>query len=280
MKLLRKGKVKDIYQISNGNLLFHFSDRISAFDIPMVNSVPRKGEVLCKFTQFWFRSLGTKHHLIREHDKDKIEVKKLDMVPMECIVRGYLYGSLYNRILKSNANPNVISQNFNPIKAARLPQPIFDPTTKSDEHDLPISRERIVSSGRVSDDEFEYLKETSISLYNKMSKIVDDRGFIIADVKFEFGRDPANGNIVLGDSIGPDEFRLWQKSAYRPGRDQESFDKQLLRDWLIRTGFKDRIENSVREGFKIEAPLIPKEILGELTRRYLWAYEQITNTKM
>jgi phosphoribosylaminoimidazole-succinocarboxamide synthase len=272
--------VKDIYQISNGNLLFHFSDRISAFDIPMVNSVPRKGEVLCKFTQFWFRSLGTKHHLIREHDKDKIEVKKLDMVPMECIVRGYLYGSLYNRILKSNANPNVISQNFNPMKAARLPQPIFDPTTKSDEHDLPISRERIVSSGLVSGDEFEYLKETSISLYNKMSKIVDDRGFIIADVKFEFGRDPANGNIVLGDSIGPDEFRLWQKSAYRPGRDQESFDKQLLRDWLIRTGFKDRIENSVREGFKIEAPLIPKEILSELTRRYLWAYEQITNTKM
>jgi phosphoribosylaminoimidazole-succinocarboxamide synthase len=113
-----------------------------------------------------------------------------------------------------------------------------------------------------------------------MSKIVDDKGFMIADVKFEFGRDPANGEIVLGDSIGPDEFRLWQKSAYRPGRDQESFDKQLLRDWLIGTGFRDRIENSVREGGKIEAPLIPQEILSELTKRYLWAYEQITNNKM
>jgi len=276
---MRKGKVKDIYELENGNLLFHFSDRISAFDIQMTNLVPRKGEILCKFTEFWFNSLDTKNHMIRLHDKDKMEVKRLEMIPIECIVRGYLYGSLFERVSKST-NDNTISDDFTPIKAARLPYPIFDPTTKSEEHDIPVKREDVVHSGIISDNDFEYLKQTSITLYQKMSDIIERSGFIIADVKIEYGKDPVSGDILLGDSIGPDEFRLWLRSDYSPGRDQESFDKQLLRDWLIKTGFKEKVDNSIRDEGKIVPPVIPPQLLNELTKRYLWAYEQITHNKM
>jgi phosphoribosylaminoimidazole-succinocarboxamide synthase len=275
MKLMRKGKVKDIYEMENGNLLFHFSDRISAFDIQMTNLVPRKGEVLCKFAEFWFNSLNTKNHMIRLRDKDKMEVKRLEMIPIECVVRGYLYGSLFERISKSTSD-NTISGNIAPIKASPLPNPVFDPTTKSEEHDMPVKRKDVVNSGVISDSDFEYLKRTSITLYSKMCDIIERSGFIIADVKIEFGRDPVSGDIMLGDSIGPDEFRLWLRSDYSPGKDQESFDKQLLRDWLIKTGFKEK----VRDGGKIVPPIIPTQLLGELTRRYLWAYEQITHNKI
>lgn len=279
MKLMRKGKVKDIYELENGNLLFHFSDRISAFDIQMTNLVPRKGEVLCKFTEFWFNSLNAKNHMIRLHDKDKMEVKRLEMIPIECVVRGYLYGSLFERLIKST-NDNTISGNFTPIKAARLPNPVFDPTTKSEEHDIPVKREDVVRSGIISDNDFDYLKQSSITLYKKMSDIIERSGFIIADVKIEYGKDPVSGDILLADSIGPDEFRLWLRSDYSPGRDQESFDKQLLRDWLIKTGFKEKVDNSIRDGGKIAPPVIPPQLLSKLTKRYLWAYEQITHNKM
>jgi phosphoribosylaminoimidazole-succinocarboxamide synthase len=280
MKLIRKGKVKDIYQLDNGNLLFHFSDRISAFDIQMANVVSRKGEVLCKFSEFWFNSLNAKNHMIRVHDKDKMEVKLMKMIPLECVVRGYLYGSLFERLVKSTSENAIFSSNLTPIKASRLSNPVFDPTTKSEEHDIPIKRDDAVRSGVVSDNDFDYLEQTSITLYKKMSDIVEKSGFIIADVKFEFGRDPAKGDILLGDSIGPDEFRLWLRSDYSPGRDQESFDKQLIRDWLIKTGFKDKVDDLTRGGGKIEPPVIPTPLLTELTKRYLWAYEKITGNKM
>jgi phosphoribosylaminoimidazole-succinocarboxamide synthase len=161
-----------------------------------------------------------------------------------------------------------------------LTDPVFDPKTKSEEHDIPVKRDDVIRSGVISDNDFDYLKRTSITLYNKMSDIIERSGFIIADVKIEFGRDPANGDILLGDSIGPDEFRLWLRSDYSPGRDQESFDKQLLRDWLIRTGFKENVDKSIRDGEKIVPPVIPPQLLSELTKRYLWAYEQITDNKM
>ena len=280
MRLIRKGKAKDIYQLDNGNLLFDFSDRVSAFDIQMVNTVPMKGEVLCKFSEFWFNSLDTRHHMIKAHNKNKMEVKRLEMIPIECVVRGYMYGSLYERLRKSTDDENISSDNFRPTKASRLPHPVFDPTTKSEEHDVPVKRDDVVGSGLISAVDFDYLEQTSISLYNKMSDIVEKRGFIIADVKFEFGRDPVKGNILLGDSVGPDEFRLWLRADYSPGRDQESFDKQLLRDWLIRTGFKDNVDNSIKNGVKVIPPVIPYSLLNELTRRYIWAFEKITDKKM
>lgn len=279
MKLLRNGKVKDIYQLENGNILFHFSDRVSAYDVKMITPIPRKGEVLCKFAEFWFKSIDTKHHMIKRQDSDKMVVRPLHMIPVECIVRGYFYGSLVERYLKKDSNL-LLPIDFQPLLAAKLPQPVFDPTTKSELHDIPIGIEQILSSHLLSIKEFDYLKKTSISLYEKMSEIADRAGFIMADVKFEFGRDPSSGEILLGDSLGPDEFRLWLKSDYIPGKAQDSYDKQLLRDWLIKIGFRDLLDEYSKEGRKPDPPVISEQIVKELSNRYIHAYEKITGEKL
>lgn len=277
MRLIRSGKVKDLYQLDNGNILFHFSDRVSAFDVGMATPIARKGEVLCKFAEFWFDTLDAPHHMVKVVAKDKMEVKKLQMIPIECVVRGYFYGSFVQRYKQRLYDE--LPPDFNPILGAKLPEPIFDPTTKSEEHDQPIDRHTAVSLGILSDYDFDLLKAKSISLYNKMSNIADKAGFIIADVKFEFGKDQ-KGNIVLGDSLGPDEYRLWLKTAYRPGNTQESYDKQLLRDWLIEVGFKDTIERFARGGKKPQPPNVSSSLANELSRRYIYAYETITGRRL
>ncbi|MEO9295217.1 MAG: phosphoribosylaminoimidazolesuccinocarboxamide synthase [Nitrososphaera sp.] len=276
MRLIRKGKVKDIYE-EGDDILFQFSDRVSAFDVMMATPIPRKGEVLCRFGEFWFNTLGTPHHMIKVVDRDKMLVKKLEMIPVECVVRGYFYGSFVDRY-KSHLGKD-LPADYNPVLAARLPRPIFDPTTKSEEHDLPINREQAIAMGLVSEADYDYLEKTSIALYEKMSQIADRGGFIIADVKFEFGRDK-DGKIVLGDSLGPDEYRLWIKSDWQQGRTQEAYDKQHLRDWLIKTGFKEEIDRLAKKGKKPEPPTVAPEVVSELVRRYTIAYERITGDKL
>jgi phosphoribosylaminoimidazole-succinocarboxamide synthase len=277
MRLIRRGKVKDIFQLDSGNLLFHFSDRISAFDIMMNTSIPRKGEVLCKFGEFWFNTLQTNHHMLKIVEEDQMEVKKLNMIPLECVVRGYFYGSFIHRY-KHYVGKSLPSD-FNPVLASKLSEPIFDPTTKSEEHDEPIERQSVISSGILSNDGYDYIEETSLSLYSKMSKIAERAGFIMADVKFEFGTDET-GNIILADSLGPDEFRLWLKAHYQPGEVQESYDKQVLRDWLTEIGFKDLTDRLAKEGKKPDPPQISKLIVNELSKRYIFAYEQISGTNL
>ncbi|MGH9955232.1 MAG: phosphoribosylaminoimidazolesuccinocarboxamide synthase, partial [Nitrososphaeraceae archaeon] len=277
MRLTRSGKVKDIYELDSGNVLFHFSDRISAFDVKMATPIPKKGEVLCKFAEFWFDTLQTPNHMLKVVAKDKMEVKKLQMIPLECVVRGYFYGSYVERY-KEHLGKELPSS-FRPVLGSKLPEPIFDPTTKSEEHDRPIDRHRVVSSGILSDNDYDFLERTSISLYKKMSNIVERAGFIIADVKFEFGVDD-KGSILLGDSLGPDEYRLWLKTRYQPGKIQESYDKQLLRDWLIEIGFKDTIDRLAMEGKKPESPQISSPVVNELSRRYMFAYEQISGRRL
>lgn len=277
MRLTRSGKVKDIYELDSGNILFHFSDRISAFDVKMATPIPKKGEVLCKFAEFWFDTLQTPNHMLKVVAKDKMEVKKLQMIPLECVVRGYFYGSFVERY-KEHLGKELPSS-FRPVLGSKLPEPIFDPTTKSEEHDRPIDRHRVVSSGILSDNDYDFLERTSLSLYKKMSNIVERAGFIIADVKFEFGVDE-KGSILLGDSLGPDEYRLWLKTRYQPGKIQESYDKQLLRDWLIEIGFKDTIDRLAMEGKKPESPQISSPVVNELSRRYIFAYEQISGRRL
>ena len=277
MRLMRSGKVKDLYELESGNILFHFSDRISAFDVKMATPIPKKGEVLCKFAEFWFDTLETPHHMLKVVAKDKMEVKKLQMIPLECVVRGYFYGSFIERYKERLGEE--LPSDFSPVLGVKLPKPIFDPTTKSEEHDRPINRLKAISLGILSDNDYDFLESTSISLYKKMSRVVDRAGFIIADVKFEFGLDE-KGRIVLGDSLGPDEYRLWLKAAYQPGKIQESYDKQLLRDWLIRIGFKDTIERLGTEGRKPESPEISSPVVNELSRRYIYAYELISGRRL
>ncbi|TSA17267.1 MAG: phosphoribosylaminoimidazolesuccinocarboxamide synthase [Nitrosopumilales archaeon] len=272
MKFLRSGKVKDIYELDDGNLLFHFSDRVSAFDVKFPTPIPRKGEVLCKFAEFWFKKIQTPNHYVRTETKDKMVVKKMEMVPIECVVRGYFYGSLIQRWKDGQI---IIPKNTDTRIAAKMPEPVFDPATKSETHDLPITKNVALDRGLVSSKEYDWLEETSIDIYKNMSKIAEKSGFILADLKLEFGK--SYNEILLGDSIGPDEYRMWSKDAYQVGKTQESFDKQLLRDWLATRGYQKKFEDDRNAGKEPTAPELPPELSQEMSSRYITAYERITS---
>ncbi len=271
----KRGKVKDIYELDGEKLLFVFTDRVSAYDIVLPSTIPRKGEVLCKLAAYWFNYLKVPHHMVRVENANRMVVRKLKMIPVECVVRGYLYGSLYERLAKGEVNLPV-----KPINAAKLPEPYFDPTTKSDVKDEPVSVDQIVDEGWLDTEEITALKDSSVSIYKKMSERADKAGFILADLKLEFGFDK-DSNIVLADSIGPDEFRLWPKENYFPGKNQESYDKQLIRDWLSKVGYKKTLDEARKAGQPIPRPPdLPKDLIDETSKRYVIAYERLTGLKL
>ena len=271
MKFLRSGKVKDIYELDDGNLLFHFTDRVSAFDVKFSTLIPRKGEVLCKFAEFWFKKIQVPNHYVRTETNDKIVVKKMEMIPIECVVRGYFYGSLIQRWKEGQV---ALSKNTDTRIAAKMSEPVFDPTTKSETHDVPITKSVAIDRGLVSSKEYDWLEETSIDIYKNMSKITEKAGFILADLKLEFGK--SSDTILLGDSIGPDEYRMWPKDTYQVGKTQESFDKQLLRDWLVEHGYQKKFEDDRNNNREPIAPELPNELSQEMSHRYIIAYERIT----
>ena len=270
MKFLNSGKVKDVYDMGDDTLMFNFSNRVSAYDVKFQDEIPKKGEVLCKFAKFWFEQLDVENHFVKLHSDTEIIVKKMEMLPIECVVRGYFYGSFVNRWKSGEIS---LPDGTNTELASKLPMPIFDPTTKS-EHDIPITKDDAIKQNLVTFDEFEWLSKKSIEIYNKMSSIVDNAGFILADLKLEFGK--LDGKITLGDSIGPDEYRLWPKSSYSPGKIQEAFDKQLLRDWLTDHGYQKQFDDSRNSGQEPTAPVIPTAIVQKMTERYVAAYERTT----
>ena len=276
MKFIHSGKVKDVYELNKENLLFHFTDRVSAYDVPMVTDIKGKGEILCKFAELWFNHLDTKNHMVRLDAEDKMVVRKLSMIPLECVVRGYLYGSLFERYTEAE---NIMGLGSDLKLASRLPEPIFDPTTKSQIHDVPISEDQILQKEIMTKNELNYLKNTSIRLYSQMSSVSDKAGFIMADVKFEFGKDPESDEIILADSLGPDEFRMWTKESYKVGKEQVSYDKQFLRDWLIKVGFRDKVKIS-KDGEKPVPPELPSDVVDELLKRYSYVYEKISKKRI
>lgn len=275
MKFVHSGKVKDVYELDERNLLFHFTDRVSAYDVPMVTDIKGKGEILCKFAEFWFKYLDSKSHMVRLDAKDKMVVKKLTMIPLECVVRGYLYGSLFERYTTAE---NIFDLGPNLKLASILEKPIFDPTTKSKIHDVPISEDQILEQEILTKDELGYLKNTSIGLYKHMFDISNNAGFIMADVKFEFGKDPISDEIILADSLGPDEFRMWTRESYKVGEEQVSYDKQFLRDWLTKVGFREKIKLSYKDSKKPIPPKLPSNVVDELLKRYSYVYEKISKT--
>ena len=275
MKFVHSGKVKDVYELDEKNLLFHFTDRVSAYDVPMITDIKGKGEILCKFAEFWFKYLDSKNHMVRLDAKDKMVVKKLAMIPLECVVRGYLYGSLFERYTIAENN---LDLGPNLKLASRLEKPIFDPTTKSKIHDVPISENQILEQEILTKDELSYLKNASIRLYNQMFDISLNAGFIMADVKFEFGKDPITDEIILADSLGPDEFRMWTKESYKVGAEQVSYDKQFLRDWLTKVGFRKKIKLASTDAKKPIPPKLPSNIVDELLKRYSYVYKKISKT--
>jgi len=274
MKFLTSGKVKDLFIYSEDTLLFRFSDRVSAYDVKFKENIPRKGEVLCKFAEFWFNELSVPNHFVQRHSDIEIIVKKMDMLPIECVVRGYFYGGFASRWKKGEVQ---VPQGTETKLAAKLPKPIFDPTTKS-EHDIPIDKTKAIEMKLVNQEQYQWLEQTTIDIYKKMAKIADKVGFILADLKLEFGI--LNGEILLGDSIGPDEYRLWPKDSYEVGKIQEAYDKQLLRDWLTENGYQKQFDDARDAGKEPIAPKIPEEIIQKMTNRYVTAYEQLTGNSL
>jgi len=272
LKFLSSGKVKDLYDVDESIILFKFSDRVSAFDVKFNQDIPKKGEVLCKFAEFWFNELDVPNHFIKRESDTEILVKKMEMLPIECVVRGYFYGSLISRWKKGEVK---VPNGTDTTMAAKLPVPIFDPTTKS-EHDIPIDKSKALEMNLVTEEQFDWLEKTSIDIYKKMAKVADIVGFILADLKLEFGL--LNGKITLGDSIGPDEYRLWPKDSFEVGKIQEAYDKQLLRDWLTANGYQKQFDDARDGGKEPTAPQIPKEIISKMTQRYVTAFEKLSKT--
>lgn len=279
MRLLREGKVKNIFELESGNLLMVFSDRVSAFDVKFDQRIPNKGKVLCRFADYWFNKLNVPNHFIGMRQNNAMEVRKLSMIPYEFIVRGYYYGSMLERYASDTDFKSLFGSNLSLMKGAKLPRPIFEITTKSEEHDVPVEREKIIDSGILGRGTLKRIEDRSFAIYDTMFSIAKQSGFIIADVKLEFGFD-GQRELTLADSIGPDESRIWLEKDYQPGQTQGSYDKQLLRDWLIEIGFKKEMSRLAMKGEIPKAPKIPDSIISQMSDRYIYVYEKITGEKI
>ncbi|MEQ8788461.1 MAG: phosphoribosylaminoimidazolesuccinocarboxamide synthase [Pirellulaceae bacterium] len=275
--LIRQGKVRDIYDLGD-RLLLVASDRISAFDWVLPNAIPDKGRVLTQISAFWFRQLGMSNHLL-SMDLDTIEtpegvdrewlegrsmiVRKCEVVPVECVVRGYLVGSGWKEYQRDGAVCG-ISLPAGLQNCSRLDDLIFTPATKEDEgHDINISFERMVEI--VGEETAAELRDRSIDIYQRGADFARDKGIIIADTKFEWGW--ADGELILIDEVlTPDSSRFWPADQYQPGKNQPSFDKQFVRDYLETT---DWDKNS-------PAPELPDEVVARTREKYIEAFEQLT----
>ena len=278
-----QGKVRDLYDLGD-KLLLVATDRISAFDYVLPDEIPHKGAVLTQLSKFWFELLDgvVENHLLSTDVADLPEqfqpyadylrgrfmlVKKADMFPVECIVRGYLAGSGLKEYQREGTVCGIeLPEGLQ--NSSKLPAPIFTPSTKADlgGHDENISFERCTELVGAAD--AEALRDLSLAVYTKAADYARERGIIIADTKFEFGR--IDGRIVLADEVlTPDSSRFWPGSSYAPGADQPSFDKQYVRDWL--TAHWDK------QG---EPPRLPQDVIQKTSEKYLQAYELITGKEL
>ncbi len=277
---VRRGKVRDIYDLG-GRLLLVSTDRISAFDWVLPTGIPDKGRILTKIAAYWFGQLGEPNHLIST-DVDEMGLppgfdramfrgrstlcRKTQVVPIECVVRGYLSGSAWKEYGQSGAVCG-IRLPAGLTESARLPEPIFTPATKAAEgHDENISFERMAEL--IGRNLAEELRRRSLRIFERGSDHARQRGIIIADTKFEFGR--VDDELLLIDEVlTPDSSRFWPADQYAPGRGQASFDKQFVRDWLSAAAW-DR--NS-------PPPPLPEEIVAKTRQKYVEAYERLTGER-
>ena len=273
---LRRGKVRDIYDFGD-RLLFIATDRISAFDWVLPNGIPDKGRVLTKLCEMWFQRLDVRNHLISmdiedlplpdDVDRNELEgrsmvVLKTEVIPIECVVRGYLAGSGWKEYQQSGAMCGLkLPEGLQ--ESDQLSKLMFTPATKAEEgHDINISFEQMC--GLVGEDLLTRLRDISIDLYQRGAEFALTKGIIVADTKFEFGM--ANGDLILIDEVlTPDSSRFWPVDKYAPGRSQPSFDKQFVRDWLETTDWdKESIP-----------PKLPDEIVIETREKYIGAYRKL-----
>jgi phosphoribosylaminoimidazole-succinocarboxamide synthase len=283
LKLLRRGKVRDIYEYGDKVLLIA-TDRLSAFDVVLPTAIPWKGAVLTQLSYFWFEMMRdiVPHHLISadinafpkdlQRYRDVLQLRsmlavKAEMLAVECVARGYLAGSGWKEYQESGtvcgiALPTGLRE------CDRLPEPIFTPSTKAESgHDLNITFEESVKI--VGRKNAEKIRDFTLRIYNRAAEYALPRGIILADVKFEFGI--YNGEIILCDELlTPDSSRFWQRASYRPGRPQPSFDKQYVRDYLEQIHFDKNPPG----------PELPPVVVNGTTEKYLEAYRLITGTSL
>jgi phosphoribosylaminoimidazole-succinocarboxamide synthase len=276
LKLHSRGKVREMYEL-DGDLLMVASDRISAYDVVMADPIPDKGRVLTQMSVFWFETTGeiAPNHFISQEVPPEvagraIQVRRLEMYPVECVVRGYLSGSGW-REYREHGSVCGIELAPGLKESDRLPDPIFTPATKAElgAHDENISFERaceIVGSRPL----MEELRRVSIELYEHAAAHAAGRGILLADTKFEFGSSPG-AEIVLGDEVlTPDSSRFWPADEYEPGRPQRSFDKQYVRDWLDEQGWDHTPP----------PPRLPEDVIANTRGKYVEAYERITGRSL
>jgi len=278
LKLFSRGKVRDTYELPDGNLLMVASDRLSAFDVVFPDGIPYKGTVLSEISLFWFERLKgiVDNHLVSTEipsglppylKRRSMVVKRAKPVKLECVVRGYLAGSGLKEYNQSGTVCG-ISLPAGLKNSSKLPQPIFTPSTKEEvgSHDINVNDEE----GReiVGAETYDKVKELSLRLYSAAVDYARTRGIILADTKFEFGMH--DGKIILIDEVlTPDSSRYWPADKYKEGQNQPSYDKQFVRDYL----------ETIRWEKKPPAPRLPAEVMQKTTEKYIEAYEKITGKK-
>ncbi len=261
------GKVRELYALDEKRLMLVASDRISTFDVVLPTEIPEKGRVLTGLSGFWFartREICANHLLGLREDGRSTECRRLEMLPVECVVRGYLAGSGWKDYLTSGSTSGrALPPGL--LESARLPEPIFTPSTKAiTGHDENIDAERAATL--VGADRYAEVEATALALYGLASAHAAERGVIIADTKFEFGLDN-EGRLVLADEVlTPDSSRFWPADEYAPGQPQPSFDKQFVRDYCEALGW-DKTP---------PGPELPDEVVDGTRRRYQEAFERLT----
>lgn len=284
LNLLKRGKVRDVYEVDGERLLIVATDRISAFDCILPTPIEHKGEVLTSLSRFWFEKLA---HIVPNHfitiDQEQMPdsvrrapdlkgrsmlVKRAEVFPVECVVRGYLVGSGWKDYLRTGeVCGHKLPENL--PESAELPEPIFTPSTKAEQgHDENISEAQV--RDLLGEETTNFLRDTSLRLYNEARDYARSRGIIIADTKFEFGRDQDGQIILVDEALTPDSSRFWPAESYVPGKSQASFDKQFVRDYL---------ETLVWDK-QPPAPPLPAEVASATTARYLEAYRLLTGEEL
>ncbi len=261
------GKVREIYELDPDRLLLVASDRISTFDVVLPTEIPDKGRVLTGLSAFWFRRTRAiwPNHLLRiRPDGRSTEWRRLEMLPLECVVRGYLAGSGWKDYGRSGGTSgHVLPEGLR--ESDRLPEPIFTPSTKAVEgHDENIDSTAAVAL--VGEERFREVEQVALELYRRASAHAAEQGILIADTKFEFGIDPSGALVLADEAFTPDSSRFWPADEYEPGRPQPSFDKQYVRDYCETLGWDKTAPG----------PELPAGVVTGTRRRYVDAFERLT----
>ena len=265
--LFKRGKVRDVYDLGD-KLLIVSTDRISAFDVVLPNGIPHKGEALTRLSIHWFEQTKeiVQNHIIKTVDPRTVLVKKTRLIPVEFVIRGYLYGAAYENYKQDKPICGIALQK-GLKKAEKLSQPILTPTTKAEVgHDMEMTRTQMEQ--KIGKSLAKQIEEACMKIYEKASVRAEENGIIIADTKLEFGM--LNDELILIDELlTPDSSRFWPRDRYKIGEDQFSFDKQYVRDYLI----------SIKWNKRPPAPTLPPNVVAETSKKYIEAYERLTGRK-